>query len=82
MASLFDHNFRYPDRARAIFKGLQRNLCPILLEEGACGQRSFSPREIAALITSAAAQRENAAIAEWEEGQRGSHNSKESQTMA
>ncbi|WP_257790485.1 hypothetical protein [Parathermosynechococcus lividus] len=26
MASLFDQNFRYTDRARAIFKELQRNL--------------------------------------------------------
>jgi|GEM_PF-5542862 len=64
MASLFDQHFRYTDRARAIFKELQRNLHPIymeLLEEG------FSPREITALVTSAAAQTENAAICEWEE---------------
>ncbi|MCI3281026.1 hypothetical protein L5470_08550 [Synechococcus sp. PCC 6717] len=64
MASLFDQNFRYTDRARAIFKELQRNLHPIymeLLEEG------FSPREITTLVTSAAAQTEHAAICEWEE---------------
>ncbi|HIK34424.1 MULTISPECIES: hypothetical protein [unclassified Thermosynechococcus] len=79
MASLFDQNFRYTDRARAILKELQRNLYPIymeLLEEG------FSPREITALVTSAAAQTENAAIAEWEEARGGSYNPEESQTTA
>ncbi|BAC09557.1 hypothetical protein [Thermosynechococcus vestitus] len=79
MASLFDQNFRYTDRARAIFEELQRNLHPIyreLLEEG------FSPREITALVTSAAAQTENAAIAEWEEARGSSQNRTESQTTA
>ncbi|MDR7898456.1 hypothetical protein RHJ63_09060 [Thermosynechococcus sp. JY1334] len=79
MASLFDQNFRYTDRARAIFKDLQRNLHPIymeLLEEG------FFSREISALVTSAAAQTENAAIAEWEEARGSSPNTEESQTTA
>ncbi|MDG2990265.1 hypothetical protein L3556_04845 [Candidatus Synechococcus calcipolaris G9] len=64
MASLFDQNFRYTDRARSIYKDLQSNLHPIyieLIEEG------FSPREITVLVTNAATQTENEVVNEWDE---------------
>lgn len=64
MASLFEQDFKYTARAKAIFKELQGNLLPIyleLIEEG------FSPREITVLVNTAATQTENEAVQEWQD---------------
>jgi len=64
MASLFEQDFKYTARAKAIFKELQGNFLPIymeLMEEG------FSPREITVLVNTAATETENKAVQEWQE---------------
>jgi hypothetical protein len=70
MASLFDHNFKYTERAESLSKELRVLLQPIyqeLLEEG------YSPREITVLITNMATKTENALVMEWEETQAYNH---------
>jgi hypothetical protein len=68
MASLFDQNFKYTDRADDIAKELQVLLSPLyqeLMEEG------FSPREITVLVANVATQTENQLVKEWEATQSG-----------
>jgi hypothetical protein len=72
MASLFDNNFKYTERAESLSKELRVLLQPIyqeLLEEG------YSPREITVLITNMATKTENALVTEWEETQAYNHKS-------
>lgn len=63
MASLFDQNFKYTDRAASILQELKTLLLPMyeeLLEEG------FSPRELTTLVTQVAAQTEQELVNQWE----------------
>jgi hypothetical protein len=63
MASLFDQNFKYTDRAASILQELKTLLVPMyeeLLEEG------FSPRELTTLVIQVAAQTEQDLVKQWE----------------
>ena len=63
MASLFDQDFQYSNRAKLVARELQGFLYPLyeeLLEEG------YSPREITGLVANAAIKAENELIAAWE----------------
>jgi hypothetical protein len=63
MASLFDRNFQYTDRATSILQELSTLLSPMyeeLMEEG------FSPRELTVLVTHVATQTETDLVKQWE----------------